>query len=355
MPAADGKLRFWRHTNVGDVGAVLPYGTLGYEWDEDIDNGHRPAGSFRLSSTTRQNAPVLQDYGSNFGSGTAVHNMTLYRAPSGARVFGAGTVQWSWGLDSNHERGNEPEDVRMQQATANLFADMGSHAATPQSNVVRPSCSSDGAAPTSRVASVSGNTISGTAADTGGGRVGGVEVSPNGGATWHPAVGRENWSYTSPTGVSNARSRAVDDSGNLEGRSPTPALCDGPPGGSSGGGTTGSGGGKPASKPRALITKRRARVSRAGMVTLRIACSGGRTACKVRLQLRRKGRTVAERRVVINQGGPRKVRLYLSRSARRKVARKGSLRVTAVAIVRDAAGNRTVTRTPIRLEASRGR
>ena len=27
-------------------------GTLGYEWDEDVDNGFRPAGELDLSSTT---------------------------------------------------------------------------------------------------------------------------------------------------------------------------------------------------------------------------------------------------------------------------------------------------------------
>lgn len=26
-------------------------------------------------------------------------DMTLYQAPSGAAVFAAGTIQWSWGLD----------------------------------------------------------------------------------------------------------------------------------------------------------------------------------------------------------------------------------------------------------------
>ena len=39
-------------------------------------------------------------------------------------------------------------------------------------------------------------TITGTATDTGGGRVGGVEVSVDGGTTWHPATGRANWTYT---------------------------------------------------------------------------------------------------------------------------------------------------------------
>jgi hypothetical protein len=62
-------------------------------------------------------------------------------------------------------------------------------------------------------------TITGTAADTGGGVVGGVEVSVDNGATWHPANGRANWTYSwTPSGnfSTTIRSRAVDDSGNLE-------------------------------------------------------------------------------------------------------------------------------------------
>ena len=67
--------------------------------------------------------------------------MTLYRLETnGAIVFGAGTVQWSWGMDWHHntetgvppERAN-PECTRVgkdimapcktiQQATVNLFA-----------------------------------------------------------------------------------------------------------------------------------------------------------------------------------------------------------------------------------------
>ena len=62
-------------------------------------------------------------------------------------------------------------------------------------------------------------TISGTATDAGGGVVGGVEVSVDGGTTWHPAAGRASWSYGWTPGASGPvtiRSRAVDDSGNLE-------------------------------------------------------------------------------------------------------------------------------------------
>ena len=59
----------------------------------------------------------------------------------------------------------------------------------------------------------------GTASDGGGGQVGGVEVSVDGGVTWHPANGRANWTYSWATGAArtvNVLSRAVDDSGNLE-------------------------------------------------------------------------------------------------------------------------------------------
>ena len=83
VPAEDGKMRFWRNTSIANLAAgqsiTLPTGTLGYEWDIDADNGVRPAGLFRLSTTTVPNAPVLQDHGSTYGSGTATHSLTLYR------------------------------------------------------------------------------------------------------------------------------------------------------------------------------------------------------------------------------------------------------------------------------------
>src|SRR5207248_2620483 len=59
------------------------------------------------------------------------------------------------------------------------------------------------------------------------GVVGGVEVSVDGGATWRPAVGRENWSYVftaAASGTLNVLSRAADDSGNLEVRTPAPTI-----------------------------------------------------------------------------------------------------------------------------------
>ncbi len=120
----------------------------------------------------------------------------------------------------------------MQQATVNLFADMGVQPATLQSGLTPATASTDTTAPTlddhltaagSSLPLGSPVTISGTATDTGGGVVGGVEVSVDGGTTWHPATGRESWTYSwtpSASGPVTIKSRAVDDSGNLE----TPAV-----------------------------------------------------------------------------------------------------------------------------------
>ncbi len=59
-------------------------------------------------------------------------------------------------------------------------------------------------------------TVSGTATDTGGGVVGGVEVSTDGGTTWHPATGRGAWTYTldadRAVGTATIMARASDDS-----------------------------------------------------------------------------------------------------------------------------------------------
>jgi hypothetical protein len=234
IPEADGKMRFWRNTSVATLtngqSATLPVGTLGYEWDADLDNGFRPPGLVRLSSTTLTIGSVLQDFGSNYASGTLNHALTLYRHSSGALVFGAGTVQWSWGLDSNHQLGSEPADVRMQQATVNLLADMNSQPSSLQPGLVAAAASTDTTAPTSAITAPSAGanlpvnaavSITGTAADTGG-VVGGVEVSVDGGTTWRRATGRASWSYSwTPTtaGSYTIRSRAADDSGNRE--SPT--------------------------------------------------------------------------------------------------------------------------------------
>ena len=242
VPASYSKLRFWRNTRVASLPSGQSttldqgVGTLGYEWDVDADNGFRPAGEFDLSSTTDTAAQPFLDYGSittTSNTATVTHHLTLYRAPSGALVFGAGTVQWAWGLDNAGVTRNT--DPAMQQATVNLFADMGNvQPATLMSGLVSATESTDTTPPTSTITSPSSGatfsdgsavTISGTATDAGGGVVAGVEVSTDGGTTWHPATTMSaadttvTWSYSwiahgNPT--TTIESRAVDDSGNLE-------------------------------------------------------------------------------------------------------------------------------------------
>jgi hypothetical protein len=237
VPAAYGKLRMWRNT----AAATLPAGgtlqlapsTLGYEWDADPDNGFRPAGSIRLSSTTVSGVEVFTDYGSTTNpSGTATHNMTMYRAPSGARVFGAGTVQWAWGLDAANPAGNTV-DKNMQQATVNLFADMGVQPSSLLSGLVPATQTTDTTGPTATItsppSSVNDGTqvaISGTASDAGG-QVAGIEVSTDGGSTWHPANGTTSWSYAwtahgAPS--TTIKVRASDDSGNIGSVVTSPAI-----------------------------------------------------------------------------------------------------------------------------------
>ena len=110
----------------------------------------------------------------------------------------------------------------------NLLADMGAQPATLMTGLVAATKSTDttgadgdhhlaggrcGRSPTARRSRVTG-----TATDTGG-RVAGVEVSTDGGDTWHPATGHHQRgpTPTSSTGVGAdaVQVRAIDDSANI--------------------------------------------------------------------------------------------------------------------------------------------
>jgi hypothetical protein len=240
VPAQYANLRFWRNTSVaalqsGQVATLTPE-TLGYEWDQDVDNGFRPAGLIDMSSTTMTAPQVVTSYQEALAQETVTHHLTLYRAASGALVFGAGTVQWAWGLNSNHDGDAQPAPSQaMQQATVNLLADMGNvQPVTLMSGLTAATASTDTTPPTSTITSPASGaaiangstvTVSGTATDSGGGVVSGVEISTDGGTTWHPVTSMSaaatsvTWSYTwSATGTGNVtiQTRATDDSGNIE-------------------------------------------------------------------------------------------------------------------------------------------
>jgi hypothetical protein len=128
------KLRFWRNSSVANLTAgqtaALGINTLGYEWD------------YEQPAFASSNAPGRMTMSSKTVN-SLTHKLSLYRHSSGALVFGAGTVQWSWGLDGNHWGGSTTVSPEMQQATVNLFADMGVQPGTLQSGLTSAVKSTD--------------------------------------------------------------------------------------------------------------------------------------------------------------------------------------------------------------------
>lgn len=236
VPYQYAKELLWRNTAVASLASGATYtmapDTLGYEWDVDVDNGFRPAGEIDMSKTCENVSQLLLTVNENIGSGNACNSLTLYRAAGGGLVFDAGTVQWAWGLNSNHDGEPDSPDRAMQQATVNLMAMMGVQPATVMSGLVPGTTPQYTAPPTSTItAPVAGSvlangsnvTISGAASDAGGGMVAGVEVSTDGGSTWHPvttmsaAASSVTWSYTwsaDGSGPVTLMTRATDDDAN---------------------------------------------------------------------------------------------------------------------------------------------
>lgn len=242
VPAAFSNLRMWRSTNVAAGGRNdLAPGILGYEWDTSPEDANRPPGLIKLSETTLSWPNILVDQGNRTEPGTATHNLTLYRDDSGALVFGAGTVFWSWALSDQHDSspyGGNIANTALQQFAVNLFADMGiqpavSDAILASGGLVRASASADNTPARTTLANLPDSapafspvTISGTATDNDGnaatvdGAVGVVEVSIDGGATWKVANGKGNWTYSwlpTTAGTYEVLARAIDDSLNLPG------------------------------------------------------------------------------------------------------------------------------------------
>jgi hypothetical protein len=239
VPASFGKLRMWRNTAVARLRAghslTLGTSTLGYESDIEPDNDFRPPGTFSVSYTAEHNVWLFDPATFQYTLGDTVHQMSMYRAPSGALVFAVGTIQWSWGLDSTHDLAASTEDRTMQQATVNVLADMGAQAQSLQTNLDHATASADTTPPASQISGPGPGTalrvrrqatITGTGADSGGGVVAEVDVSVDGGHTWLPATGTARWSFAwtpTITGSAVIQSRAVDDSDNIE--QPTPGVA----------------------------------------------------------------------------------------------------------------------------------
>jgi hypothetical protein len=244
VPAPFAGLRVWRDTPVATTGQLdIAPGILGYEWDTSPEDAYRPAGLIKLSDTTIPWSGILIDQGNRVAPGTATHNLSLYRdTESGALVFGAGTVFWSWGLSNRHDSspyGANIENTALQQFTVNMFADMGiqpgvADAFLSSQGLVRAAGITDTVAARitlndipSEVPALSNVSIAGTATDDDGnplttdGKVAAVEISLDGGSTWQVAQTSNNWATWSynwlprTQGTYTIKARAIDDSLNI--------------------------------------------------------------------------------------------------------------------------------------------
>jgi len=152
----------WRHTAIAGGGGRIGTNLVGWEWDAIPKGGYysryvdrQPAGVKRLSQTVPQTGvpgndltylvDAGRDYASSPGAqGAEIHAVT-YTAPSGAHVFAAGTIQWSFGLGPHFEAvfpvttyEDPPVDSYsalngvIQQATHNILYDGGVVPATAE-------------------------------------------------------------------------------------------------------------------------------------------------------------------------------------------------------------------------------
>ena len=133
----------------------------------------------------------------------------MYRAPSGALVFSAGSIQWTWGLDAEHDiavrarAGGRPdaagagEPVRRHGRRSRPPSCPGLVAATKSTDTTGPTVTHQlagrGREPGQRRAADRdryGDRQPGVAGWPA------VEVSMDNGDTWHPATGTSSWTYT---------------------------------------------------------------------------------------------------------------------------------------------------------------
>ncbi len=149
VPAGNGQDEFaadriWRNTGIAE-NSTTKIGTriVNWEWDAVPTQpqylAHQPANVVKLSSTAIANGSDqlnwLLDEGRMRskvapppGQPNTV-NAVKYKAASGALVFASGTMLWSHGLS------NEPQEP-IEQATYNVFSDMGVQPVTPEEDLV---------------------------------------------------------------------------------------------------------------------------------------------------------------------------------------------------------------------------
>jgi PKD repeat protein len=129
--------RIWRNTGIAENSSTnIGSHIVGWEWDAIPTQAQylsrEPSGVKRLFATNVQTITDnswlldegrLRNTEPPPGQPGTVGGVT-YNAPSGAEVFASGTMEWSYGLSGD-------PDERLEQATYNIFSDMGVQPNTP--------------------------------------------------------------------------------------------------------------------------------------------------------------------------------------------------------------------------------
>jgi hypothetical protein len=108
-------------------------GLVGYEFDQTFPQSPQPrtiVGADGVAGVEVLAASPVTDVYNNL----VTSNSTLYTAPSGARVFDIGTIQWAWGLDSwaSLYNGATPiVNATAQQITANILYNFTTGSTSP--------------------------------------------------------------------------------------------------------------------------------------------------------------------------------------------------------------------------------
>jgi hypothetical protein len=106
----------WVYAGTGLVDGTSIPRLVGYQMDSSMSGFPLPtsvAGTYQILS---------QSPFTDSGGAKVTANSSIYQAPSGAWVFGAGTTSWAWGLVDD---GDGFVDPRIQQTTANLLSRFG--------------------------------------------------------------------------------------------------------------------------------------------------------------------------------------------------------------------------------------
>ena len=149
VSAAEGQLRFWRNTPLASLAAgtsaTIATGIVGYEFDADLDNGFRPSGLMRLSTSTLQlcqHTPGRRGSLRSWSDHACPDVVPTWRAAplSSVPVPTAGPGRWT---PTTIEDSTTPGillsvDPTIQQATVNLLADMNVQPLTLQAGLSCP-------------------------------------------------------------------------------------------------------------------------------------------------------------------------------------------------------------------------